>query len=178
MALGYRASVGACLLALTCGSPACGSRTAKTEASSAPAAAPSGSAARYSAVALEGLGLRTDESRDAASSAEPPAAEGPPDARTLGLDTLAEGERVSSLAVRKVEGGYTLASITYASQFPLGRTPSAHGEVGASKARAPQPAASSQRAATVVVRALEEHGDLKRSPTVVSAKAESVGGIA
>jgi hypothetical protein len=84
------------------------------------------------------------------------------------METLAEGERVSSLAVRKVEGGYTVASITYASQFP----------VGSPKARAPQPAASSQRAATVVVRALEEHGDLKRSPTVVSVKAESVGGIA
>src|SRR5262249_26613806 len=134
----------------------------------APPVALDASARASPALGWDGLGRRTEVVLADGGNAEPGAGEAP-DAHTVGLDTLAEGERVSSLAVGKVERGYTLASITYVNQFPS----------GASKAgRAAPPAANAPRAATVVVRALEERGDLKKSPTVISVKAESVGGIA
>jgi hypothetical protein len=68
--------------------------------------------------------------------------------------------------VRRSEQGYVLASITYVD------------EVFGVASRAQSKARAAPRAATVTVRALEEGGNLKRSPTVISTKAESVGGVA
>jgi hypothetical protein len=95
----------------------------------------------------------------------------------LSIDTVAESERVASLAVLPVDHGYLLASVTYVDQaLPAARnSPS-----GASRSAAAHAAtrATGPHAATVVVRALDERGNLKKSPTVVSTKAESVGGVA
>jgi hypothetical protein len=115
-----------------------------------------------------GLGLRsgmedTIESAEAGGGgAAPQVAEALAVVRAVSVTTLAETERVAGLSVRSLGAGFVLTSVTYVDQgLPT---------------RAPAPATA--KGAMVAVRALDEHGDLRRTPFVVSAKAESVGGVA
>jgi len=167
MASAHRARLGAAFFIACCGCS--GSQSSP----SAPSGR-SGPTADFSEPLVDGgLGLRAPPGAaaslppDAAVTAETPSI---PAARVLGIDTVAESERVASIAVLPADRGYLLASVTYVDQvLPALRN---------SPATRPRAAASAPRAATVVVRALDGRGSLKKSPTVVSAKAESVGGVA
>jgi len=111
----------------------------------------------------------------AASDAGAPAVEPAPALpRLSSLDAFGEGERIADLAAVPLGDRILLAWVTYFDPNPLqtAKPPRARGS-----AQPPAPAASAQ-GASVTVRAIDKAGDPAGLPTVVSMKAESVGGVA
>jgi hypothetical protein len=108
------------------------------------------------------------------AGAAPSAAERPPPPafpRALALGALAEGERISDLAVLSQADRFLLAWVTY---FDGGGPPVRAAPRGAKQTAAPP---AQQRGASVVVRVLDGNGETIGASNVISVKADSVGGV-
>jgi hypothetical protein len=92
----------------------------------------------------------------------PPASE-PPGFPVSSSEALAPGARIADLTAARLPGGMLLAWVTYVDQVPD------QGKKGPP---------SVGRAASVVVRALDDRGEPARPAAVISSRADSVGGVA
>jgi hypothetical protein len=96
--------------------------------------------------------------------------------RMESLDAFGEGDRIADLTAVRVADRILLAWITYSDPTPLPvPAPKATRARGAAHAPPPPP---SKQGASVMVRALDKAAEPVGPPTVISAKAESVGGVA
>jgi hypothetical protein len=96
------------------------------------------------------------------ASASPSAPE-PPGLAVSSSEALAPGARIADLTAARLAGRMLLAWVTYVDQVPD------QGKKGTP---------SAGRAASVVVRALDDRGEPARPAAVISSRADSVGGVA
>lgn len=96
--------------------------------------------------------------------------------KMVSLDAFGEGDRIADLVALRIGDRMLLAWVTYFDPNPL-PVPAPKPTRARGAARAPSPAVSKQ-GASVMVRALDQAAEPVGSPTVISVKAESVGGVA
>jgi len=108
-----------------------------------------------------------------AGSPRPSTAGPPPFPRAVALGALTEGERIADLAVLAQPDRFLLAWVTYFD----GGGPALRGSARGAGKKGAMPASQPQRAATVVVRALDTDGEAVGGANVISVKADSIGGV-
>ena len=98
----------------------------------------------------------------------PPPADAP---RATALSTLAAGEPYADIASARIGDGSLVALVTATTDDPIGLTKSAKG-------KPPPPARGPGSGATLSLRALDAAGAIQGSPTTLTTRALSVGGVA